>query len=304
MNNYNPDAMEVIILGGSYAGLSAAMALARSLRNVLIIDNGLPCNWQTPHSHNFLTQDGEKPAEIARKAKEQVLAYPTVSWLEDTAVKGEKTQRGFLITTASGQSVTAKKLILATGIKDILPDMKGFAECWGISVVHCPYCHGYEIRNRKTGILANGEKALHLASLVCNLTHDLTVLTSGKVDFSPEQLAKLKEHHIKIEESEVVEIEHDNGVLKNVLFKDGSRAGFDAVYAPVPFEQHSDIAASLGCELTEHDHIKIDHLQRTSITGVYACGDNSSGMRSVANAVSSGNLTGGMVNKDLTEEEF
>jgi thioredoxin reductase len=295
---------EVIILGGSYAGLSAAMALGRSLRNVLIIDSGLPCNRQTPHSHNFLTQDGEKPAEIARKAKEQVSAYPTVRLLEDTAVKGEKTQNGFLITTASGQNFTAKKLIIATGIKDLLPDLKGFAECWGISVVHCPYCHGYEIRNKKTGILANGEKAFHLASLVNNLTDDLAILTSGPSDFSPEQLAKLEKHQIKILESEVVEIEHDQGVLKNALFKDSSRAGFDAIYAPVPFEQHSDIPAALGCELTANDHIAIDHLQRTSIPGVYACGDNSSGMRSVANAVSGGNLTGGMVNKDLTEEEF
>ena len=295
---------EVIILGGSYAGLSAAMALGRSLRNVLIIDSGLPCNRQTPHSHNFLTQDGEKPAEIVRKAKEQVLGYPTVSWLEDTAVKAEKTQHGFLITTASGQSFTAKRLVVATGIKDMLPDLKGFAECWGISVVHCPYCHGYEIRNKKTGILANGEKAFHLASLVNNLTDDLTILTSGQADFSPEQLAKFEKHQIKVLETEIAEIEHEHGVLKNLLFRDGSKASFDAIYVSVPFKQHSDIPASLGCELTEHDHIKIDHLQRTSIPGVYACGDNSSGMRSVANAVSSGNLTGGMVNKDLTEEEF
>src|SRR5690606_8540642 len=205
---------EVIILGGSYAGLSAAMALGRSLRDVLVIDSGLPCNRQTPHSHNFLTQDGEKPAEIARIAKQQVLAYPTVSWLEDTAVKGEKTQHGFLITTASGQSFTAKKLVVATGVKDMLPDLKGFAECWGISVVHCPYCHGYEIRNKKTGMLANGEKAVHLASLVNNLTDDLTILTSGKADFSPEQWAKLEKHQIKVLEKEIAEIEHDNGVLK------------------------------------------------------------------------------------------
>jgi thioredoxin reductase len=300
----NKQNFEVIILGGSYAGLSAAMALGRSLRNVLIIDNGLPCNRQTPHSHNFLTQDGEKPAEIARKAKEQVLAYPTVSWLEDTAVKGEKTQNGFLITIASGQSFMTKKLIAASGVKDMLPDMKGFAACWGISVVHCPYCHGYEIRHKKTGILANGKKAFHLASLVHNLTDDLTILTSGKADFNPEQLAKLDKHGIKMIESEVVEIEHDQGVLRNVLFKDGSSASFDAIYAAVPFEQHSDIPAFLGCELTAHGHIKIDPLQRTSIAGLFACGDNSSGMRSVANAVSSGNLTGGMVNKELTEEGF
>ncbi|HLT09011.1 MAG TPA: NAD(P)/FAD-dependent oxidoreductase [Cyclobacteriaceae bacterium] len=295
---------EVIILGGSYAGLSAAMALGRSLRNVLIIDNGLPCNRQTPQSHNFLTQDGQSPSVIRELAKAQVLAYPTVQWLDDTAVKGEKVQDGFLINTASGQSVMTKKLIVATGIKDMLPDIKGFADCWGISVVHCPYCHGYEFRNQKTGILANGDKAFHLASLVKNLTDDLTILTAGKADFNPEQRSKFEKHNIKVVETEVTEIEHSKGVVNNIVFKDGSKARFDALYAAVPFVQHSDIPASLGCKLTAHNHIEINHLQQTTVSGIYACGDNSSGMRSVANAVSSGNLTGGMVNKELTEEAF
>src|SRR5690606_14215659 len=154
------------------------------------------------------TQDGQSPSVIRELAKAQVLAYPTVQWLDDTAVKGEKVQDGFLINTASGQSVMTKKLIVATGIKDMLPDIKGFADCWGISVVHCPYCHGYEFRNQKTGILANGDKAFHLASLVKNLTDDLTILTAGKADFNPEQRSKFEKHNIKVVETEVTEIEH------------------------------------------------------------------------------------------------
>ena len=177
---------EVIILGGSYAGLSAAMALGRSLRRVLIIDSGLPCNRQTPHSHNFLTQDGEQPAEIARKAKEQVLSYPTVHLLEETAVKGEKTQNGFLITTASGQRFTAKKLIIATGIKDLLPDLKGFAECWGISVVHCPYCHGYELGGGPVGVIAAGPNSLHQAELLTEWG-EVTFLVNGALQLDEHQ---------------------------------------------------------------------------------------------------------------------
>ena len=295
---------EVIIIGGSYAGLSAAMALGRSLRNVLIIDSGLPCNRQTPHSHNFITQDGEKPGVISEKARTQVMNYSTVKFLNDLAVSGKKSENGFSITTKSGEAFQAKKLIFATGIKDRMPDIKGFAECWGISVIHCPYCHGYEFRNQKTGILANGERAFHIASLVNNLTNNVTILTRGKPEFNEEQICKLKKHNIKIIETEISEIEHENGHIQNVIFKDGYKTNFDAVYAVLPFTQHSDIPISLGCELTEQGYIKVDNFQTTTIEGVFACGDNSAMMRSVATAVYSGNLTGAMVNKKLTDEQF
>lgn len=295
---------EVIIIGGSYAGLSAAMALGRSLRNVLIIDSGLPCNRQTPHSHNFITQDGEKPGSIAEKAKAQVLNYNTVKFLNGLAVSGKKTEKGFTIITQTNATFNAQKLIFATGIKDIMPDIKGFAECWGISVIHCPYCHGYEFRGQKTGIMANGDRAFHLASLVNNLTDNISILTSGKADFTAEQTGKLEKHKIKIIEREISEIEHENGHIRNVIFKDSTEDDFKTVYAATPFAQHSGIPVSLGCELTEHGYIKVDDFQKTTINGVYACGDNAAMMRSVATAVYSGNLTGAMINKELTDEKF
>lgn len=295
---------EVIIIGASYAGLSAAMALGRSLRSVLVIDSGMPCNRQTPYSHNFITQDGETPAAIAEKAKAQVMKYKSIEFLEDLAVKGLKTQNGFTITTQHNQEFTAKKLIFATGIKDLMPGINGFAACWGISVVHCPYCHGYEIQNEKTAILANGKKAVHIASLVNNLTQKITILTNGKADFSEEEIRKLNNHGIPIIETEVAEIEQENGQIKSVIFNDGGRIPFQAMYAAIPFVQSSDIPTSLGCEITEQGYIKIDGFQKTTIHGVFACGDNSVMMRSVANAVYGGNFTGALVNKELTEEQF
>ena len=161
---------DVIIIGGSYAGLSSAMALGRSLRNVLIIDNGKPCNIQTPHSHNFLTQDGKTPKDISASAKKEVEKYETIKFYKGIAISGVKIENGFEITTATNDKFTAKKLIFATGIKDTMPNIKGFSECWGISIIHCPYCHGYEHRYQNTGIIANGQKAFHLASMVNNLT--------------------------------------------------------------------------------------------------------------------------------------
>lgn len=294
---------DVIIIGGSYAGLSSALALGRSMRDVLIIDSGFPCNRQTPHSHNFITQDGEKPSVITEKAKLQVLNYNTVKFYNGLAIGGKKVNNSFIISTNSGEEFTAMKLIFATGIKDMIPEIKGFSECWGISVIHCPYCHGYEFRNQKTAIISNGEKAIHLAPLVNNLSNSLTILTSGRAEFTAEELEKLKRNKIQINENEISEFEHENGQIKNIIFKDGSKTNFNAVYASVPFKQHSEIPIDLGCELTEQGYIKIDGFQKTTVSGVFACGDNS-GMRSIANAVYTGNIAGAMTNKELADEQF
>ena len=295
---------DVIIIGGSYAGLSAAMTLGRSLKNVLIIDSGKPCNRYTPHSHNFITHDGAVPGEITTKAKEQVLKYDTVKFHNDLAVGGKKTENGFEIITESNTSFLAKKLVFATGVKDIFPNIKDFEQCWGKSVIHCPYCHGYEFKGEKTAIIANGDRAFHVASLVNNLTNKITIITTGKADFKEEQYAKLKNHQINIIEKEVKEIKHQNGNISALIFEDGTKENFDAAYAAISFEQHSKISLDLGCETTEMGHLKVDMFQKTTIPGIYACGDNSSPMRSVANAVSTGNLAGAMVNNELTMEQF
>ncbi len=295
---------DVIIIGGSYAGLSSAMALGRSLRNTLIIDNGKPCNTQTPHSHNFLTQDGKAPTEIFNLAKKEVEKYETIKFYKGLATSGATTENGFEIITDTNDKFTAKKLIFATGIKDTISDIKGLAECWGISIIHCPYCHGYEHRNKNTAIIANGQKAFHLASMVNNLTKNLTILTNEKADFNTEQLKKLNNNDIKIIETTISEIEHKNGELKNLIFNDGSKKSFDVAYGVIPFTQHSDIPVSLGCELTEEGYIKIVAFQKTTVPNIYVCGDNSNMMRSIANAVSSGNIAGAIVNGELVNEQF
>jgi len=295
---------DVIIIGGSYAGLAAAMALGRAMRKVLIIDSGIPCNRQTPHSHNFLTQDGTPPAEIAALARKQVLLYSTVSIKEGTITKGRRTETGFDLHTADGQLFRAKKLIFATGIKDIMPDIHGLDACWGSTVLHCPYCHGYEVRNKTTGILGNGEYGYEFAVLLSNWTNDLTLFTNGKSTLTAKQASQLSEHKIQIRETEIQMLEHEKGYLKNIIFKDGSKAHVDVIYTRLKFEQHCAVPVALGCELTNDGYIKADPSQKTSVHGIFACGDNTSRMRTVANAVSMGTTAGMMVNKELTEELF
>lgn len=295
---------DVIIVGGSYSGLAAGMALGRALRNVLIIDAGDPCNKQTPHSHNFLTNDGKPPKEIASLAKQQVSRYGTVSFLKGFATAGTRTSNGFDIKIETGETFSSRKLIFATGIKDTMPDIPGFGESWGISVLHCPYCHGYEVRHQKTGILANGDAGYELSSLISNWTNDLTLYINGKSTLSDEQKTNLGKHKISIVETEIESIENENGYINNIVFKDGTNAQVKALYAKLPFVQHSSIPQALGCELTQNGYIKIDQAQKTSVHGVYACGDNTTRMRTVANAVSMGTTTALMVNKELIEEDF
>lgn len=295
---------DVIIVGGSYSGLAAGMALGRSLKQVLIIDSGKPCNRQTPHSHNFITHDGRPPGEIAALARDQVAKYDTVHFLQDVAMTGTKTEDGFSIQTASGESFRATKLIFATGIKDILPNIEGIAACWGISVIHCPYCHGYEVRHEKTGVLSNGEAAVEFCSLLLNWTKDLTLFTNGPSTLTAEQVEKLKRHNIKITETEIEKLEHTNGYIQNIRFRDGTATSVKALYARGTFEQHCTIPQTLGCELTGDGYIKIDAIQMTTVAGVYACGDNVTRMRTVSNAVAMGATAGMMANKDLIFEGF
>ncbi|MBP7556236.1 MAG: NAD(P)/FAD-dependent oxidoreductase, partial [Chitinophagaceae bacterium] len=202
---------DVIIVGGSYSGLAAAMALGRALKQVLIIDNGLPCNRQTPFSHNFLTQDGNPPLEILQTARKQVSAYTTISFLTDTVISGQKKGKAFEVETAGGEKFLAKKLIFGTGIRDLFPAIAGIGECWGISVIHCPYCHGYEVRHEKTGLLSNGEITFDHTKMIANWTKELTLFTNGPSVLTAEQANILQQRGLTIVETPVERIVHSNG---------------------------------------------------------------------------------------------
>jgi len=295
---------DVIIIGGSYSGLSAAMSLGRSLRQVLVIDSGLPCNRQTPHSHNFITQDGEKPAVISAKAKLQVELYKTVHFYNGLATKAIKKESGFEISTASGEVFTSRKVLFATGVKDLIPEIKGFADCWGISVLHCPYCHGYEVKHEKTAIIANGEMAFDFAKLISNWTKNLSLCTNGKSTLTLEQTEILKKHGVVIFEEEIDSFENKQGYIQNIIFKNQEKTAVKAIYARPPFEQHCHLPKDLGCEITEQGLLKVDFMQNTNVGGIYASGDCTTQMRSVAIAVSTGSFAGAVINKDLIEEDF
>ncbi|GAA4209146.1 NAD(P)/FAD-dependent oxidoreductase [Pedobacter jeongneungensis] len=295
---------DVIIIGGSYAGLSAALTLGRSTRNVLVIDAGKPCNRQTPHSHNFLTHDGDRPAEISVAAKAEVLKYPTVKFISAKANSAKQLEDGFLVGVEDGQYFTSRKILLVTGLKDTLPDIKGLAACWAISAIHCPYCHGYEVKNEKIALLMNGEHAFDMAKTLHLWNKDLTILTNGKSQLTAEQAEKLKAKSITVLEEEIFELEHQNGHLEDVVFKNGEKIAFKAIYVKPEIEQHVNFNEQLEFELTELKTIKVNEQQQTTAKGVYAAGDCATLFRSLSIITAAGTMAAVMINKELISEDF
>jgi len=293
---------DVLIIGGSYAGLSAALVLGRSLRRVLVLDAGQPANRQTFHAHGFLTRDGETPAQLTAIALKEVSRYPGVSFCPDTALTAEQVVGGFEVTTAGGLTVRGRKLLLATGLADIMPDLRGFAECWGRSVLHCPYCHGYEVHGQPLGLFGNGDAGYELASLIRNWTDRLTLFTNGPATLTDDQGQMLADLGVSVVETPVVSIDHEAGMLTALRLADGHEARPTAVFARVPFRQSSDLPQQLGCMLTDQGLIEATEFGETSVAGVFAAGDSSTLMRQLAVAVAAGAKAGAWINRALVAE--
>ena len=295
---------DVIIVGGSVAGLSAALILGRSLRDVLVIDSGEPCNRQTPHSHSFMTRDGVPPAQLAALAREQALAYPTVGLLSDKVVAISRESDGFSLTTEQTQQFTTRKILLATGVYDIMPDIEGFAECWGRSVLHCPYCHGYEVKNEPLGVLINGDHTAEYAGLIQHWSGNLTLFTNGLATFDETQRTALQNLGVPFIETPLVSIDHQNGMMTAIQLQDGSQVPLSALFGPVPTRQHADLAQQLGCEFTPAGLIAVSAFGETNVPGVFAAGDNSSPMRQLVAASAAGSTAGTFLNRELVNESI
>jgi thioredoxin reductase len=292
---------DVIIIGGSYAGLSAAIQLGRARRKVLIIDEGLRRNRFAAHSHGFITQDGVDPAVIAAKAREQVLNYPTITWRSARADSAQKletssTDAGFEV-LAKGACDLSRRLLLATGVKDLLPAIEGLAERWGKAVFHCPYCHGYELNQGPIGVIAGSELSMHHALMLPDWGPTTLLLNDA---FTPdaEQLAALTARGTTLERCPISAITGH----ADINLADGRMLSFAGLFAMAPFELASPIATDLALEMEQGPlgaTIKTDVMKETSLPGVFACGDAARPMASVALAVGDGNLAGAGVHRSL-----
>ncbi len=291
---------DAIVIGGSFAGLSAAMYIARARRSVAIIDAGLPRNRFAAHSHGFFGHDGSAPAAMLDKARAQVLAYPTASLVVGEARTARPHGDGFAVTLASGAQLTADRLVLAFGLSDELPGLPGLAERWGHSVIICPYCHGFEFSGQRLGVLAMTPMSAHQAMLVAEWG-PVTYFSNG---FEPDAATRddLLRRGVSIEATPVAVLLGTAPELAAVELADGRRVAVDALFIGPQSRLNSDIADQLGCAFDEAPFgriIRTDALKQTSVPGVFAAGDISRPMHSVTFASADGVMAGTALHRSL-----
>ncbi|MBR0556921.1 NAD(P)/FAD-dependent oxidoreductase [Ciceribacter sp. L1K23] len=292
---------DVIIVGGSFAGLSAAMQLVRARRSVLLIDAVRPRNRLAQASHGFLGQDGVAPAEIRRRALEQLGRYPTFELLEETVSAVDKRECGFVVGLDSGRAVAAKRVILAVGVTDTLPEVEGLAALWGRSVFHCPYCHGYEIGGGPIGILASMSLAHHQAAMLPDWG-EVTLFTEPGVTFSDDERWMMEGRGVAIEPSRLVRLLADGEHLKAGELADGRQVPLKALFVQPKVKPASPLAEMLGAAMEvgpQGPYVKVDDWGATSIRGLFAAGDAASPAHNATFASAAGVKAGVMAHRSL-----
>lgn len=288
---------DVIVVGGSYSGMAATLQLVRARRSVLVIDAGQRRNRFASHSHGFLGQDGMPPGEIAANARRQLQAYPTLTWLEDRVetVAGQTDE--FTVTTADGDSHLGRRILLATGVTDQLPAIDGLAQRWGKTVFHCPYCHGYELGQGRIGIVGVSPMSIHQTELLTDWG-SVTLLVNGALELSQETRSNLERRGVVIEEARIDRIEGH----ADVTMIDGRRLSFAGLFVATRTAPSSTLAGTIGCALEETPmgiQIRTDAESKTSVPGVFVCGDAARAPHSVSLAVGNGAMTGAQIHRSL-----
>ncbi len=286
--------LDVLIIGGSFAGLAAAMPLVRGHRNVLILDTKMPRNRFARASHGVFCLDGKAPVDIQTEALSQLQCYPTFEYKEDEAVAIEKTDSGFAVATRAGATYGAQKVILAFGIADQLPDIPGVETYWGKSVIHCPYCHGYELSGGSLGVLATTEMSWHQAAMLPDWAAT-TLFTQGKFRPTGEHAATLDRRGVTIEQTPVINILGDGDQVSAVELEDGRRIALQGVYVAPTIAVQSPLIDSLSLELTGTPAgtcVAVDEFKESSVKGVFVAGDLSNPFQNGTFAIASGTMAG------------
>ncbi|KRB17425.1 NAD(P)/FAD-dependent oxidoreductase [Achromobacter mucicolens] len=292
---------DVIIIGGSFAGLSAAMQLARARRQVLLVDAARPRNRYAAHAHGFLGQDGVPPQEIVANARAQLARYPTVSFLDGEAIQALAQDGGFAVIMAGGEQVRGARLILATGMRDELPPLPGLQARWGQTVLHCPYCHGFEVAGEPLGVLAAHPMSVHQAMLLPDWG-PTTYFTQGQFEPSPEDARHLAARGVLVERTPVVALLGDAPALTGVVLADGREVPLRALFVASRVHMASPLAGQLGCAFDEGPLgpvIRVDDMKQTTVPGVFAAGDASTPMSNATLASASGVMAGVCAHRSL-----
>ena len=298
---------DCIVVGGGAAGLSAALVLGRARRRTLVIDDGEPSNRVAEGIGGLLGQDGRPPAEFYSAGRNELAAYPGVEVRSGEVVSGRRADESFVLELADGSAEQAGRVLLATGMDYRVPELDGVADRWGGSVFHCPFCHGWEMRDRPLGVLNRGAAGAHQALLLRAWSDDVTLLTDGPAELETEDSARLEAAGIAVDERTLTGLRGPDHALEAVLFADGGEQLCRGLLVRVELHQRSALAAQLGASAEEQgpvavDPVAVDPTFSTTVPGLYAAGDLAGRMPSVANAIASGSTAAAMIVQGLTAQ--
>lgn len=300
-----PSRHDVVVVGGGAAGLSAAVTLARSLRDVVVIDAGEPRNAPAQAAHNLLGREGVPPLELLEAGRAEARAYGA-EILSGRVVAATRTADGFALTLADGAVVAARRLLLATGLVDELPDVPGVRELWGTHVLHCPYCHGYEVRGRRIGVLGTSENALHQTLLLRQLSDDVTLFLHESPEPDGDGWEQFAALGVRVVTGQVRELARDGDCLRAVVLEDGHAFPVSAVAVQPRFVARAELYEQLGGTVTEHPFgsvITRDPAGATALPGVWAAGNAGDLTAMVGAAAAQGVMAGAAINADLVQED-
>lgn len=294
--------LDVIVVGAGPAGLSAALFLGRCRRRVLVCDAGAPRNAASHVLHGFLTRDGIAPAEFLRIGREQLRPYANVELREVRVTDARRVGDRFELTLDDGQRVSSRKVLLATGVVDQVPDIEGFAALYGRSVFHCPYCDGWELADRPIAVYGRERHGLELALELTIWSRDLVLCTDGQADLGDADREDLSRHGIIVREERVASLEGTNGMLERIRFVSGDALAREALFFSTGQQQGSDLPAKLGCEFTERGAVWTGQYEATSVPGLYVAGDASGLAQLVVIAAAEGAQAAFAINSALLKE--
>jgi thioredoxin reductase len=296
---------DVIIVGAGPAGLSAALMLGRSRRRVLVCDSGSPRNAASQAMHGYLTRDGIPPREFLRIAREQLKEYDCVE-LRDIEVTAAECSSDscFHVTVATGEAFRSRKLLIATGVVDNLPEIPGFEDLFGSSVFHCPYCDGWEVRDQPLAIYGRAERGYGLSLELTGWSRDLVLCTDGPSEIDADGLARLAGHGIAVREDRVRRLEGRKGILERVVFERGDPLPRRALFFTTGQTQRSKLAIGLGCEFNDKGTVRTGKYETTHLRGLYVAGDASRAVQWVVVAAAEGAEAAFAINTDLLKEDL
>jgi thioredoxin reductase len=295
---------DVIIVGAGPAGLSAALILGRCRRSVFICDAGKPRNWASHALHGYLTRDGIDPAEFRAIGRRELQRYDTVQ-LRDIAATSASCQDGrFYVTLTDGSELSARKLLIATGVRDIVPDVPGMAELFGRSVFHCPYCDGWEVRDQPLVVYGRGARGFGLSLELTAWSRDLVLCSDGPSELDDEARARLARNAIVVREDRVRAVEGRDGVLERVVFETGDPLPRRALFFTSGQFQQSELAVLLGCEFNDKGTVRTGRYESTHLAGLYVAGDASRAVQWVVVAAAEGAEAAFAINTDLIKEDL